>query len=71
MYEEYCTAFFQLIPEQIGTVCARFGGCPSDYESNHDFIDLNYDYFIAMELNRIDQQKEETFRASITPKPGK
>jgi len=34
--------------------------------NNHDFIELNYDYSIAKQLNEIDQKKEEqTYKSML------
>ena len=59
MLAERCTGFFRLIPDRVATICARFGGYPTDYMNNHDWADMFFDYQLAIQLNQIDQNKEE------------
>ena len=43
----------------VATICARFGGYPSEYYTSHDWSQCSLDYETATVLNEIDQKKEE------------
>lgn len=71
MFQEHSKHFFQLIPEKVAAICARFGGYPTDYMRSHDWGHLVYDSSLAIQLNQMDQEKEKQMFNSINPGGGR